>query len=233
MTDRLRRLRVPAGCLLPGRVPLPTSEQHYIRRVLRLRPGAEVDLFDGVGATGTGRLAVGEDGALHVEVEAVSRGHDDAPLTVAVAVPKGERADWLVEKLTELGVHTIAWLACARSVVVLKSPDAKMARWERLAEAAARQAGRATLPQLQAPVPFDAFVGAPRLGTRLVAQPGGMAARPPEGAGVVLIGPEGGFTPEELQLAATEGYTAIALSRHVLRVETAAVAAAAQLLGGL
>jgi 16S rRNA (uracil1498-N3)-methyltransferase len=232
MTDRLRRLHVATGCLIPGPVPLAEAEQHYVRRVLRLSAGAQVALFDGAGVSGTGHLAEAADGTLHVEVEAVSRDAEGGALTVAAAVPKGERADWLVEKLTELGVHTIAWLVCARSVVLLKDPGAKMARWQRLAEAAARQAGRATLPCLEAPVPFATFVAQAHPGARLIAQPGGGTAPACRGAGVVLIGPEGGFTGEELQQAAAEGYTAIALSRHVLRVETAAIAAAAQLLGG-
>ena len=234
MASSLRRAPVPAGSLHPGTWPLAADTAHYITHVLRLGRGDLVQLFDGTGQVAEATLQPAGD-AWEVVIQAVRHAPDPGPhVTLAVAVPKGERADWLLEKATELGVARVVWLACARSVVIPKGAN-RAARWQRIAEAAARQAGRNTVPPIAGPTAFSDFIAADTAGLRLIAQPGSDPLRPLADASAhtqtsLLIGPEGGFTLEELRAAAAAGYTAASLSRHILRIETAAVAGATLLL---
>jgi len=162
---------------------------------------------------------------------------------VALAAPKGARADWAVEKLTELGVARILWLECERSVV--KPRAGRLERWRRIAASAAQQCGRADLPEIEGPLALEDVLERAAVGLKLIAQrgEGGDLNRenadrlrprgsPPDSArGVLLIGPEGGFTRHELESAKKAGYTSISLGIWTLRSETAAVAGAAALLG--
>ena len=225
-----RRLPWTHAPLRAGRWPLLAEAAHYLRTVLRLSAGSQVELFDGAGQIALATLDDGEPPQLQI---GTVRAADTvtAPLTLAVAAPKGERADWLAEKLGELGVTTITWLLCDRSIVQPVAGSARMQRWHRLLTAGARQSGQARVPEMQGPLTLPAWLAQPAPPRRLVAQPGGqpmLSLLAGEAAATaILIGPEGGFSPNELQQLEAAGYSAVGLGSAILRVETAAVAAAA------
>ena len=196
------------------------SAEHHLRRVLRLRDGAEVAVTDGAGRWRPCRLAgqlIEPDGDVVIEPRT------DPPITIAVAVPKGDRAEWMVQKCTEVGVDRIVLLSAARSVV--RWDDERAARHlDRLrlvASEAAMQSRRVWLPEVVGPVAADSV-----LPSAVAAEPGARPLVPADTT--VAIGPEGGWSPEELSLA---GDT-VSLGPHVLRVETAAVVATALLVAG-
>lgn len=136
----LPRLHVKS--IRPGSNPLDPSEAHHTRDVLRLNRGDEVELFDESGATARGTIEASDRSAVSVRIETIN--HDPtsrAPITVAAAVPKGERADWMIEKLSELGVDRFIPLETARSVVVPAGRN-KLQRWNRIAIESAKQSRR-------------------------------------------------------------------------------------------
>ena len=207
---------------------LPPTEAHHVRNVLRLVVGDAVELFDAAGTTAAGRIvSVASDGVV-VDVASVVEGDRSAvALTVAAAVPKGDRAEWMVEKLSELGVNRFVPLAAARSVV-LPAGRNKIERWERIAVEAAKQCRRTGVMAIDAVTPLaDVLRGSPGwvLATEGDAKPVGRLPIPP--TLTVLVGPEGGWTADELAACAAAGWSAVRLTRTVLRVETAAVAVAA------
>ena len=228
-----RRVHVPA--LHVGRLSLPADQAHHVRDVLRMAVGDDLELFDAAGGTAAGRVAVMASDGVAVDVAAVAAAARPAvSLTVAAAVPKGDRADWMVEKLSELGVARFVPLAAERSVV-LPGGRNKAERWERLAVESAKQCRRAGVMVVDPVTPLAAVLGGPAgwvLSTTGDASPVAAMAVPPELT--VLVGPEGGWTAGESDRCAAAGWAAVSLGRTVLRVETAAVAVAAVVgcLGG-
>ena len=196
-----------------------------------------MEVFDDRGAVANGTLLFPSVKRATVRVERIDFVPNEAArLTVASAVPKGERADWMVEKLSELGVFAFIPLAAARSVV-LPQGTAKRQRWLRLAAEAAKQSRRIGVMRV------DELTGVQQVlaewtgaGKPVVALSTGPDAAPiVQAAGalksaeelILLIGPEGGWTPEEEKLFSAAGAIRASLSKTVLRVETAAIAAAA------
>ncbi len=223
---RLRRVRVAS--LAADELVLVSAQAHYVRDVLRLAVGTPLELFDGRGASARATLT-------QVDAEVRARVDERYPaavgpeLIIAMATPKGDRADWAVEKLTELGVTRLVWLVCERSVVVPREDGKRLARWERIAEAAAGQSRRNDVPVIVPPMPFAEAVA--ELGGGVIAHMDGGPVATVFGARAdlpltALIGPEGGFTAGELAMAEAAGYSRVGLARHVLRSETAAMAAA-------
>lgn len=233
---RPRRLRVEP--LTSGIHELDAAKAHYLRDVLRLGTGTAIEVFDGHGHRAEARIISVAPASVRIDVGAVER--DEAircALTLYVAPPKGDRADWLVEKSTELGVARIVWLETARSITVPEQGSNKASRWRRIAEAAASQSGRSTVPVLDGPVLLtDVLVARDPHQLCLV---GDFAGAPidellvdaPTSVGF-LIGPEGGLTEDELARCDEARWVRARLAPHVLRVETAAVAACAQVMGG-
>lgn len=195
-------------------IALSKDDAHHLLRVLRLRDGESVTASDGQGSWRM--CTVAGDSLLPTGAAVVEPA--GAPLTIAAAIPKGDRLEWMVQKLTELGVSKIVLLHCERSVVRWKADRAasQMERLGRVAREAAMQSRRVWLPQLRGPVDFSE---AAALAGAVVADPDG---EPLANASVVLIGPEGGFTDAERQLC----LQSVSLGSNILRVETAAIAAA-------
>jgi len=194
---------------------LSADDAHHLFRVLRLRDGESVTVSDGQGSW---RLCTVAKESLVAAAEPISEA-PTATLTIATAIPKGDRAEWMVQKLTELGVGDIVLLHCERSIVRWNSERAagQLARLTRVAREAAMQSRRVWLPHLSGPVAVAAVAALPGAA---MADPDGATTEVPN---VVLIGPEGGFTDAERQLC----QQSIRLGSHVMRVETAAVCAAA------
>lgn len=218
------------------RVTLGGAEAHHLLHVMRAAVGEPVMLFDDSGAEFTAvieKLARSE-----AEVRVVTR-HEinrELPLqlSVAVALPKGDRQKWLVEKLTELGVATLVPLVTRRGVA--QPTGAALERLKRTVIEAAKQCGRNRLMRIAEPQVWSDWVspaGGNRdsLERRLVAHPSGMPLRKidlsAQLATRLAIGPEGGLADEEINAAAAEGWQLVDLGPRVLRVETAAIALSA------
>jgi 16S rRNA (uracil1498-N3)-methyltransferase len=214
-----------------GRAVLVGDEARHLARVMRARPGDRVELFDGRGTRWPAEVAAISRDRVELRTAApVSAPLPGGPaLTVAVALPKGERQQWLAEKLTELGAASLLPLVTTRGVA--EPGAAARARLERAVLEACKQCRRDHLLTVLDPATVAGALGAMPSGSQLLlADPGGaalVADRTAPGA-LVLVGPEGGFTPEEIAVALAAGARRVSFSRHVLRVETAALAAAAR-----
>jgi 16S rRNA (uracil1498-N3)-methyltransferase len=210
------------------KVDLDESEMHHLQ-VRRARDGESVEVLDGEGLRGIGHLAqTGKEWS--VEIQNTVYEPRPAELTLAVAAGDRERFSWMVEKAVELGVTRILPLETARSSgVATKIKGTHMERLRRQALEATKQCGAAWAPQVDDPIPLDAFLGQPLIGTGWLADASG--SPPPEKLGLepltVVVGPEGGLTDGERSRIGARGYRPTVLGPHTLRFETAALAGAA------
>jgi len=218
-----------------ARVTLDADESHHALRVLRLGEGDAVELFDGVGQTAQATLVGRAGGRAVCRLQSTAAAPPPRPhLTVAVALPKGPRAEDLANQLAQLGVDTLVPLACDFGVVKVK-PN-KLERLGRAALAAAKQCGRAHLMRIAPPLSVDAAAAQAAAATHARLLHPDAAAWPPAALAAdlaaaedvwLLVGPEGGFSDGELAAARRHGVPHWRLGPHVLRIETAATAAAA------
>lgn len=230
----MRRLHVSQ--LSTGDVRLSEREAHHARDVLRLTAGDEVELFDDAGQTAHGVVREAHSSGVTIAVGTIRQvTRSMLRITVASAVPKGERADWLVEKLSELGVDRFIPLQTDRSVV-LPTGKGKRDRWLRLAIESAKQSRRPGVMQIDELTPLHRVVqsiGANSIGWFFSTEDEGAI---PVGDAVqsltskeimLLIGPEGGWASQEIAAMRERNLTPVRLTATILRVETAAIAAAA------
>ena len=216
-------------------VTLASDEARHLREVLRLKPGDEVQVFDGEGKEF--RAAVSQARREFAELEirdeiAAMRPESPLELTLAVALLKGEKFDLVVQKGTELGVNRFIPLITRYADIRLRDEaDAakRVARWQRIALEAAKQSGRAVVPEVTTAVPFGSVIGdnpclmfsekdGQSLDTDLKLQ-----------SVTAIIGSEGGWSDEEIDQARAAGAQIVTLGGRVLRAETAAIATAALL----
>jgi 16S rRNA (uracil1498-N3)-methyltransferase len=223
-----------------GQAFLEGDEARHLARVLRCQVGDTVNLFDGSGAEWPARVTVIARDRVTLDVgESASDAPRQTPrLTLAVALPKGERQKWLVEKLTELGVAELVPLVTVRGVA--EATPGALERLRRGVIEACKQCGRNTLlaigkPRSVADVLRERAGGERAGSTRIIlADPKGgafdaAAVTADHAAVIALIGPEGGFAKEELAACDAAAVPRIGLGHHILRVETAAIALAARL----
>ena len=223
-----------ADSLGPGEYELTGAEAHHLSTVRRFVPGDRVILFNGDGNEYPAEIrAIGKKGVA-LTVLSVSRADRELPfpLVIASALPKGDRADFLIEKLVELGVSRFEPLITARSVVIPKASVVE--KFARAVVEASKQCGRNRLMEIDPPRKWSEYLDmtstGSRAGSRVVLHPDPGAPRmtPAMGmASTIAIGPEGGFSDEELSQAIASGWQVANLGQLVLRVETAALAAAA------
>jgi 16S rRNA (uracil1498-N3)-methyltransferase len=229
------------GPLAPGEaLTLDDAAAHHAMRVLRLRAGDPVELFNGDGRRYRARLLRADARRAAAEVESVSDGDTESRLQVALAqaVPGSDKMDWVVEKAVELGATAVQPLLSRRCVVRLDAERAvrRLEHWRRIAIAACMQCGRDRLPRIAAPVPYAEWVcGEPADGSaaRLLLSPHRgnplSTVEQPRATVWVLAGPEGGLTDEEESLAIGRGWQPVRLGPRVMRAETAGLAALAAL----
>jgi 16S rRNA (uracil1498-N3)-methyltransferase len=222
-----------------GEVRLDGAEAHHLLHVLRAKPGLEVVLFDGSGAEFDATVVRTDRATVYLNVSA-RRDVDREPaiaVTLGVALPKGDRQRWLVEKATELGVARLVPLITSRGVA--QPVGAALGRFERAVIEAAKQCGRNRLMEIGEPQSWAEFVAgtAPADAIRLVAHPGGIALsaalRGNSRAACevwLAIGPEGGLNEPEVRQALDAGWQAVDLGRRLLRTETAAMAIVAMVV---
>jgi 16S rRNA (uracil1498-N3)-methyltransferase len=223
-----RRFHTPR--LVVGLNPLDARQGKHARDVLRLEKGTVVELFDDAGQTASGSLVFCER-TTAVQVDQLDeRALDRRPsITVAAAIPKGERADWMIEKLSELGVTAFIPLAAERSVVIPEGTH-KIERWQRIATESAKQSRRHGVMRIESIAKVESLHARSPL---IALSTHGEAAPLPDlmnelrNAVTLLVGPEGGWTDSELKLFESAGVRFAKMTESILRIETAAVAAAA------
>lgn len=221
-----------------GIVSLPHNAAHHVAKVLRMKPGDELTLFNGNGSDFAGEILRINKNEVVAKLTRATPSRCESPLsvTLAQAVSSGDRMDFTLQKAVELGVSAIQPLAAERSVVKLNGERAEKRRehWQNIVVSACEQSGRATVPLVAPILALPDWLGrneayalklalAPTAEQRLHDLP------PPAGPICLLIGCEGGFSPQE-QLAATScGFVPVRLGARILRTETAAMAALAAL----
>ncbi|MBN1391680.1 MAG: 16S rRNA (uracil(1498)-N(3))-methyltransferase [Sedimentisphaerales bacterium] len=218
------------------KVELEGTEAHHLA-VLRLGPGAQVELFDGSGALAIAVISGIRKNIVSLDIESVRRIDPlkSRRIIIAVSVPKGDRFDWLIEKLTELGVERICPVILERTVRQPTNPKA-LDRWLNLAISAAKQCKRLFLPKIDPPANLHDCLESIKNDTpacRIIA--GGISGDYPSLVGqpfdktdvAAFIGPEGGLTDNEESFLKNNGVQFVRLSDTILRTETAALAFAA------
>lgn len=200
-------------------IPLDDATEHHLQRVLRLRDGEPVGVTDGRGRWCLATVVL-DDGRVRLERTSsiVTEGPRSRPITVAAAIPKGDRLEWMVQKVTELGIDRLVLLDAERSVVRWK-PDRierQLDRLQRIADEALRQSRRVVRLAIEAPRPATSV-----LGDYVVAEPGGRPLTATDT--MIAVGPEGGWSDAELAAARER----VDLGPTILRTETAAVAVSA------
>ena len=228
------RFYCPHAAATTPTITLEGDEARHLWRVRRVKVGEVVEVFDGRNfATLVEVLALHKD---RVQLRAVGDpllGRDASCfVSLATAVPKGDRFDWLVEKATELGVSRIIPILTERSTVDPRA--SKLDRLRRTVIEASKQSGRNRLMTIDEPLTFAEILGS-FVGPRLLCHPSGVSfpagLRPLEIAAVnVAIGPEGGFSVNEVVAARNAGWTMMGLGATLLRVETAGIVACARVL---
>jgi len=234
------RIFVEPEHLTADRAVLSGSGYHHLRHVLRYRPGDELVVFDGAGRECYGVLELfqGETAVVRILGDA-QRGTESAlDLTIAVSLAKGKKVDLIVEKAIELGADRLCVVTSERSVGRLDPVQAmdRVERWRRIARSAAEQCGRSVVPVIERIRTFEEFVAQKHpeaLGLVFTTGADREAAahlrqqHPEVGRVVALIGPEGGFSHEEIEYARKHGFVPVGLGPRVLRTETAAIVASA------
>lgn len=211
------------------------NEAHHLLHVMRARVGTEIIVFDGRG--GEWWAEVAKLGRTEVELTLKKHRQIERELavefTLALPLPKGDRQRWLVEKAVELGISRLVPLTTARSTASAAELPAKLLRY---VIEASKQCGRNRLLEIAKPQAWDEFVSQGLELNRLVAHPGGLAVgeiqRSEHPATVLAVGPEGGLTDEEIQLAGQNDWQIVGLGERILRIETAALALVARLTIG-
>ncbi|MBN1663188.1 MAG: 16S rRNA (uracil(1498)-N(3))-methyltransferase [Deltaproteobacteria bacterium] len=221
------------SCILRG------SNLKYVKSVLRMKAGERIFLFDGRGHQCEGVLKrYTDEGALITIVEKQGIHANPVGIHLFQSLPKAGMMDFIVEKATELGVERITPFAAVRSVgkVPQEKIPAKCLRWQKIAQEAARKCGRANIPEVAGIISFDDVLTAPveddmklifweEEKTVTLKQIFRQAKTKEAKAFSVIIGPEGGFTAEEVDLAVKHGFTSVSLGNQVLKVDTAVMAA--------
>lgn len=219
---------VPEGSLVPGRrVALDALELHHLR-VRRAASGSAVRLLDGHGGVGEGTVEIGKKDATAV-VGAVRQVPPPLPLVLAVGAGDRDHFAWIVEKAAELGVTDVVPLDTDRTRGVAdRIRQAQVERFRRRTLEAIKQCGAAWAPRVREAVDLAAFAAEPHAGIRLLAAVDGATPSPtlPQEPLTVVVGPEGGLTGEERAMLDGAGFRAVRFGEHILRFETAALAAA-------
>ena len=222
-----------------GSFELPPDAAHHASRVLRLRVGDTVKIFDGIGNECHGLIA--DLSARNVTVANITANDNkrESPLhtLLAQALSSSEKMDWVIQKSTELGVTEIQPLATDRSVARLSAERTarRLEHWQQVAVSACEQCGRNVLPQIHAPLDIMDWLQQVKAipDTKYILLPDGAASlhdqARPQGRTVLLIGAEGGFSQTESAMALHCGFIPIRLGARVMRTETAAIAGLAVL----
>ena len=226
------RFHCPQEIPATGIFRLPAQVAHHAFRVLRLGKGEELVLFDGKGWEF--RCAVLDSTSVEILEKIATDRESKLSITLIQAMASSEKMDWVVQKAVELGAKSIQIVETRRSTVRLSGERAKKreGHWANVAISACEQCGRNRIPEISPIVPLEAWLPTAGQGKKLLLSPMGKPLRdfsPPAGEILLLIGPEGGLSPEEEAIALSCGFEALCLGPRILRTETAGLAAIAAL----
>ncbi|RLJ62119.1 16S rRNA (uracil(1498)-N(3))-methyltransferase [Sulfurisoma sediminicola] len=236
----ITRIHCPQGLAPGAHVALPETAAHHVSRVLRLKEGDPLILFDGRGGEWTAAITLVRKDEVRADLKTFDPVDREAPLAVTLvqAVAAADKMDWIVQKCVELGVAAIRPVAAKRSVIRLSGErmERRVAHWQAVAAAACEQCGRNRVPPVAPIVDLPQYLGEPAVENelRLLASP--LDARrlrelpKPQGGVTLLVGPEGGFEDGESQAAHAVGFRGVNLGSRVLRTETAGAAALAGMM---
>jgi 16S rRNA (uracil1498-N3)-methyltransferase len=230
---RLTRVYVEEKLAPGGSCVIEGSAANHIMRVLRLRDGDALTLFDGRGGEYGARITAFRKDSVQVEVREHGDVGRESPLdlTLAQGISRGERMDWVMQKATELGVARIVPVITERTMVKLDERQSarKVEHWRGIVIAACEQSGRNRVPEVAPPRAFHEMLRKDeQAGRKLLLSPSGkLNARELAltGPATLLVGPEGGLSPDEQELAVGAGFEQVRMGPRILRTETAAIAA--------
>ena len=234
----MARFFVPRKNLRETRGRIDGQELRHLRKVLRLRPGDRITVFDDVGWEHDAiiRELSGEEADIEILRSYEACRESTVQITLGVGLTKGEKMDFVVEKATELGVQKIAPFVSHYSVPKLDQEKiaARTARWQKIALSAAKQCGRTRVPEVLPLCRFDALAQADSAqilklffweGERLQSLRQFHEKHSQAESLLIAIGPEGGIDDQEAEMAKSQGFEPVHLGRRILRAETAALAA--------
>ncbi|MEK6759108.1 MAG: 16S rRNA (uracil(1498)-N(3))-methyltransferase [Deltaproteobacteria bacterium] len=219
-------------------VRISGDEFTHLKRVLRLKQGDDLAVFDGKGLEVQGRITAMEAGCAIVSVEGTAYGRLESPRAIRLlqGLLKSDKPEFVIQKATELGAATITFFTTSRTIPISNGSKTKWTRWRKAAIEAAKQCGRTRLPELTPVAAFkDAVMGCTE-GIRLILWEGtgktisikeALKNADLDSAIVVAVGPEGGFSVEDVAAAEKAGFVAVSIGPRILRAETAALAAIA------
>jgi 16S rRNA (uracil1498-N3)-methyltransferase len=212
---------------------LPQDAANHVGKALRLHVGDSIVVFDGGGGEYDATILRIDRGRIDVKLGAFRDVVREAPMAVGLVqgLPEADKMDWILQKSVELGVAWIQPVVCDRSVVRLSGDRAarRQSHWQRVAIAACEQCGRDRVPEVRATLAFRDWAAQPSQATRWMLSPYAdealVAQSAPPGPVELLIGPEGGLSERELDIAGIVGFTPLSLGPRVLRTETAPIVA--------
>lgn len=235
----MHRFFVPRQRFRGDQVLLSGTDARQIRKVLRLKPGDLIEVMDGEGASFLALLERVGSAEVQGRLLRGMEGGKESPLsiTLAQALPRLPKMDLIIQKSTELGVSRIIPLFTERSLPQGEAAGPRIDRWRRIAKEAAEQCGRRIVPQIDPPQELLLFLGREIRGEKILFWEGEtqrrlgqvLRANPDAMNYMLLVGPEGGFTAQEVERAQGEGYTSVSLGGRILRAESVALVAIALL----
>ena len=217
----------------PGKqIPLPEKASHHAMRVLRMRSGDRAEIFDGAGRCLAGRMQFSGQGSVFaVQSEITENRESPLEMTLAQSWVSAEKLDWIVEKAVEVGARRLLLFPGERSVTRLEGSklDKRLQKLRSAATSACEQCGRSFIPEIEAFGDLRSCLASVRAERRYILAPSSSrnAWDGPVRSVAFAVGPEGGFSPEEMEIAAEAGWAACLLGPRILRTETAGIVALA------
>ncbi len=232
---RIPRIYTQHELQVSNKASLETSAAKHIKDVLRMSTGNQVILFNGDGHDYSGSICELSKKSVCVLIEKRQSLSNESPLSIHLLQPlcRAEKLDWCIQKATELGINEITLFNSARVNVNITAArlDKKMAHWRSVIESACEQSGRATIPTINSPTPFNDAVNKTSLDAiKLIASPTAETTKltPTNKVStscICAVGPEGGFNQDEILQAEHQGFHPIKMGPRVLRLETAVISA--------
>lgn len=231
------RFFVPNPLVIGEETRIDGGDARHIGGALRMRPGETLTLCDGKGTdyAATVTAVERESVTLRVDSAVPNATEPTVAVTLYMGLPKGDKMELIIQKAVELGITAICPVITGRSIVRIpdgKEGEKKRVRWQRIADEAAGQSGRGILPQVEAPVSWKLALSRLAAENTLICYEGGgspigEAVTPQTETLSLVVGPEGGFSPEEVEQVLAGGGRAVTLGPRILRCETAPLAALA------
>ncbi|MGI9950817.1 16S rRNA (uracil(1498)-N(3))-methyltransferase [Moorellaceae bacterium AZ2] len=233
---------IPPEQLQQKRIVLAGDTGHHASRVLRLNVGEEISLADGLGSSFKGRVIAVRRGEVVAELlEPIPSNEPFLSVTLLQGIPKGDKMELIIEKATELGIKRIIGLLTERVIMKLDKEAAarKKERWRKVALAAARQSRRASIPLVEGPwtleealerIPPETLLLVPWEEERERGLKEALSPVEPSRPIALLVGPEGGLSPAEVEWARQAGGIVVSLGPRILRAETAGLACLAVIM---